>query len=48
MKLLLAFLLLVIVGAMWETGRDRPLKAFPLLALCAVLAVAYLSLDRLV
>jgi hypothetical protein len=48
MKLLLAFLLVIVVGAMWETGRDRPLRALPLLGLCTLLAVAYLNLDRLV
>ena len=48
MKVLLAFILVVIVGAMWET-RPRPAaRALPLLALCVVVAAALFSVSRFV
>ena len=48
MKVLLAFILVVIVGAMWETSRERPPRALPLLALCVVVAAALFSVSRFV
>ena len=48
MKVLLAFILVVIGGAMWETGRDRPLRALPLLVLCVFVAAALFSVSRFV
>ena len=48
MKVLLAFLLLVVGGAIWETGRDRPMRALPLLVLCVFVAAALFSVSRFV
>jgi hypothetical protein len=47
-KVLLAFILVVIAGSMWETSRDRPARALPLLALCVVVAAALFSVSRFV
>ena len=48
MKVLLAFLFVVMVGAMWELRRDRQPRALPLLGLSAFVAVALFSVSRLV
>jgi hypothetical protein len=46
MKVLIAFVLLVIVGSMWETQRDRRPHSLPLLALCIVVAAGFFSVIR--
>jgi hypothetical protein len=47
-KLLLAFLLIVMIGAVWETGRDRRQGALPLLALCTLVAVTFFGVSRFI
>lgn len=48
MKVLLAFVLVVTVGAMWETRRERAPKAAPLLVLCVAVAALLYGVSRLV
>lgn len=48
MKVLLAFIAIVTVGAMWETRRDRAPKAMPLLVLCISVAAVLYGVSRLV
>jgi hypothetical protein len=45
-KVLLAFILIVTVGAMWETTRDRPQRAWPLLVLGALVAALFFKVAR--
>jgi hypothetical protein len=47
-RVLLAFILIVTIGAVWETGHDRQARALPLLALSAFAAVVFFSVYRLV
>jgi len=47
-KALLFFLFVVIAASMWETKRDRPQRALPLLALCAAVAAGLFSVTRLI
>jgi hypothetical protein len=46
MKLLIAFILLVIVGSMWETQRNRRPGPIPLIAMCVVMAAGFFSVVR--
>ena len=48
MRVLLAFLLIVIVASLWETRRDRAWSALPLFVLCALVAAGLYSVVRLV
>lgn len=48
MRVLLAFILIVTIGAMWEAGRERAQRAAPLFALCAFVAVVFFGVYRLV
>jgi hypothetical protein len=48
MKALLAFVLIVAVGSMWEAGRRRPFSVVPLLVLCTLVAALYFNVTRLV
>ena len=48
MKVLLAFILIIVVCSMWETSRDRPARALPLAALSTVVAVVLFTLSRFV
>jgi hypothetical protein len=45
-KVLLAFLLIVTVGTMWETTHDRRPRAWPLLALCLLVAAMFFKVAR--
>jgi hypothetical protein len=45
-KVLLAFILIVTVGAMWETARDRPQRPWPLIVLCAFVAAVFFKVVR--
>jgi hypothetical protein len=47
-RVLLAFILVVTIGAMWETRRDRLPRALPLIALSAFVAIVFFSVYRLV
>jgi hypothetical protein len=47
-KLLLLFVLGVVVLSVWETGRERPQKALPLLLGCTFVAGALFSFSRLI
>jgi hypothetical protein len=47
-KVILAFLLIVTVGSMWETRRERPRRPLPLLALCTLVAAVLFNVARLV
>ena len=46
MKLLIAFIVLVVVGSMWETQRNRRPGPLPLLVLCTVVALGFFSVVR--
>lgn len=46
MKVLLAFLLVVTVGSMWETARNRPQRAWPLMVLCVFVAALLFKVVR--
>jgi hypothetical protein len=46
MKVLIAFVLVVIVGSMWETQRDRRPSALPLFALSVVVAAGFFGVIR--
>ncbi len=48
MRVLLAFLLIVTIGSMWETARDRPQRAAPLLVLCLLAAGLLFNVTRLI
>lgn len=48
MKVLLAFVAIVTVGAMWESRRDRPPGALPLLVVCIAVAAILFGMSRLV
>jgi hypothetical protein len=47
-NLLLAFLLVVLVGAMREARRERPARWLPMLALCAFMAVTFYGVYRVI
>jgi hypothetical protein len=47
-RVLLAFLLIITVGSIWETRRALPPRALPLLALCTMVAAVLYSVHRLV
>jgi hypothetical protein len=47
-RVLLAFLLIIVVGSVWETRRNRPQRALPLLLLCTMVAVVLFNVHRLV
>jgi hypothetical protein len=47
MRVLLAFLLIVTIGAMWESSRGRTMRARPLLVLCTVVAALFFGVERL-
>jgi hypothetical protein len=48
MRVLLAFLLVVTVGSMWEWRTNRVPRALPMLALCAFVSILLFSVSRLV
>lgn len=48
MKVLLAFIVVIVVGSMWETSRERPARALPLAALSTAVAVILFTLSRFV
>jgi hypothetical protein len=48
MRVLLAFVVVVLFGAMWETKRARPQGPMPLLALSTFIAVSLFMFSRLI
>jgi hypothetical protein len=46
MKVLLAFVFVVIIGSIWETRRHRQPGPVPLLALCVFVAAGFFSVIR--
>ena len=48
MRLMLAFILAVVAGTMWETSRARRERPLPLLLLCTFLAAVFFSLSRFI
>jgi hypothetical protein len=46
-RLLLAFVIVVIVGAIWETSRGRSQRPLPLLAFSTFVAVSLFMFSRL-
>jgi len=46
LKVLLAFVFIVAIGAMWETGHKRSLRTWPLLGLCLFVAVVFFKVSR--
>jgi hypothetical protein len=47
-KVLLAFIFVVVVGSVWETTRDRSARALPLAVLSALVAVVLFTMSRFV
>jgi hypothetical protein len=47
-KVLLAFIFIIVVGSMWETSQDRPVRALPLAVLSTAVAVVLFTLSRFV
>jgi hypothetical protein len=45
-KVLLFFLIVVAIGAMWETGKNRPQRMWPLLGLCVFIAAVFFKVAR--
>ena len=48
MRVLLAFLLIVIAGSIWESQRDRPQRALPLMVLCTGVTLVLFGVSRFV
>jgi hypothetical protein len=47
-RVLLAFILIVTIGAMWETRRNREQRVLPLLILSTLVAALLFNVSRLV
>lgn len=46
MKLLLAFVFLIVLGTVWETRRERAPRPLPLLIVCTGIAFAFFTVVR--
>jgi hypothetical protein len=47
-RVLLAFLLLVTLGSMWESRTNRVPRTLPLLALSALVSIVFFTVSRVV